>query len=424
MQDFPENDFDNFIRKAVEEPKLPFDPKAWNAMEKKLDGSAGYIPSTMIDFFSTIALLIMLSYLTWSGSTTYIKVNNQHTSKALTPGFENLSAQNQEGSKENSKENRFNIFPELGNNGNSKAFKSEIPSENKSEIPGKKEINSKKRNIKIFGKDESNINPSQKEINKVQLNTLNNITNSGIADRRNSDEFKHPVLNRKTFLPISVEYQKTKEIPVLPVKIAEIVLPDKNYSSQPKWGINLLLSPDLSAVNLSDVRTSGTNLGISLEYYLSSRWRISLGAIRSEKIYSLGDGYSSGYTSTPVNLEKVDANCSVIDIPLILRFNAVSKGNNHFFISSGFSSYLMLKEDYDFTYQNYNSTYTYSKNIRNENNHFFEILNLSIGFEREIGRRISLQAEPFIKAPISDIGYGKVKLLTTGAFFSLKYKIY
>ena len=53
----------------------------------------------------------------------------------------------------------------------------------------------------------------------------------------------------------------------------------------------------------------------------------------------------------------------------------------------------------------------------------FSNLNLSIGYERAISKRLSWQIEPFMKVPLKSVGFFKVDLLSTGAFFSLRLKL-
>jgi hypothetical protein len=51
------------------------------------------------------------------------------------------------------------------------------------------------------------------------------------------------------------------------------------------------------------------------------------------------------------------------------------------------------------------------------------VVNLSVGYERNLGRRFSWQAEPFLKLPLGGVGFGKVRLGSGGVFVSLKYKM-
>jgi hypothetical protein len=188
---------------------------------------------------------------------------------------------------------------------------------------------------------------------------------------------------------------------------------------------NLLISPDLSSIGFSEWRAPGTNLGVSLEYHISNRVSISVGAIYSTKIYAADatkynpdNPYWTSYYPKPVD---VKGNCKVIDLPLNIRYNFLTRERYNIYLSGGLSSYLMLREDYKYIY-NVDDTGLYNGwHGKNENKHFFKVINLSAGYERKLNQRFSLQAEPFIKLPTAGVGYGRIKLLSTGLFMAVKY---
>ncbi|QHT66325.1 outer membrane beta-barrel protein [Rhodocytophaga rosea] len=192
-----------------------------------------------------------------------------------------------------------------------------------------------------------------------------------------------------------------------------------------RLSVNLLLSPDLSSIGFSKWRTPGTNIGASLEYHISNKLSISVGAIYSTKIYEAdakkynpASSYWASYYPKPVD---VKGNCKVIDLPVNIRYNFLGREKYNLYISSGISSYLMLKEDYKYIYKVYDSSQRKGWHGENENKHFFKVINLSAGYERKISQRFSFQAEPFIKLPTAGVGYGRIKLLSTGLFMSMKY---
>jgi hypothetical protein len=82
----------------------------------------------------------------------------------------------------------------------------------------------------------------------------------------------------------------------------------------------------------------------------------------------------------------------------------------------------MQKEDYDFFYYYNGAPVNRFRSLYSDNKHWFSVLNLSLGYEKQVGRNISLQAEPFFKQPLRGLGFGNVKLNTTGIYFSVKYK--
>jgi hypothetical protein len=119
-------------------------------------------------------------------------------------------------------------------------------------------------------------------------------------------------------------------------------------------------------------------------------------------------------------LSQIDADCKVYEIPLALSYNFGFSKKHNWFVSTGLSSYLMKKEKYkyEYTYPS-GARYSYTHTVNNENKHYFSILTLSGGYTKKIGNRLSLTAEPYVKIPLTGIGYGNVKLNSAGLLFSV-----
>jgi hypothetical protein len=83
----------------------------------------------------------------------------------------------------------------------------------------------------------------------------------------------------------------------------------------------------------------------------------------------------------------------------------------------------MLNEEYIYTVWRNNRDYEYVENYSRENNDWFSMMNISVGIQHQVGKRWFVQGEPFLKAPVKGIGEGKVNLVSSGVFFSLKYLI-
>jgi hypothetical protein len=116
------------------------------------------------------------------------------------------------------------------------------------------------------------------------------------------------------------------------------------------------------------------------------------------------------------------------DFPINVRYDFARTAQRRFFVSTGLSTYLMKRENYDY-YYSYNNgpeqTYNWDSKERGEgtSTYLFSILNLSAGFERTISKKFSLQAEPYFKLPLSQLGHGKLNLNSYGIYFSVKYRI-
>ncbi|MDJ1493572.1 hypothetical protein QNI19_11560 [Cytophagaceae bacterium DM2B3-1] len=199
-----------------------------------------------------------------------------------------------------------------------------------------------------------------------------------------------------------------------------------------RLGIRFVVAPDLTTVGFRNFMQPGTSAGILLEYNITNRLLITAGGIYSKKIYVAGkddynppDDYLDYMEKQGFYLNSISADCRIIDIPLNLRYNVIQNkttGSN-WFVSAGASSYLMKREDYDYHFDKHGYGKDTKWGISNSNNHFFAVGNLSIGYERRMGDYFSWQVEPYLKIPLGGVGYGKVKLISSGAFFSIKYHL-
>ena len=217
----------------------------------------------------------------------------------------------------------------------------------------------------------------------------------------------------------------TEPLPTLlrPVEPAPNPLPA--VVRQPHLYVGLVAAPDVSTVKFAAVQGARLNLGLTLEYRLGQRWRVATGLQRSNKdYYARRQDYD--WTNYPRaqtrDFSWVEGQCTVLDIPLNLRYDAVVKGRARWFGAAGLSSFFMQRENYSYDYLE-NGTYKLwvMPGLVNANRHLFSILNLSAGYEYGLGTHWHLQAEPYVKVPLAGVGAGKVKLLSAGVYFGLKY---
>ena len=178
--------------------------------------------------------------------------------------------------------------------------------------------------------------------------------------------------------------------------------------------------PDISKAGSSKAGKTTLAYGAGVGYFFG-RFTIRTGVFASKKIYWAGpNDYTLSWNPPPTTkFEGADANCDVLQIPVKLSYAFVDKNKNSFFAGAGLSSYLMKKENYVYTYETSSSTFYYPYETKNENKHYFSILNLSAGYTREISSTVSLTAEPYVDIPLVGIGVGKVRLNSAGVLFSV-----
>lgn len=224
-----------------------------------------------------------------------------------------------------------------------------------------------------------------------------------------------PIHPAPTYMFTNMETTLTRDEPAM--KMEDMPRP-KPASS--RWSLRLLAGPDWGTIKFSQWTKPGMDIGLLAGYRFAKRWSAETGILFSNKIYSALPEYYHPKTPVPwsYDIKSINANCDVIDVPLNLRFDAFSKGGQKIFLTTGFSSFWMKKEIYKYQYTN---EYPWSETIRNGSQHIFSVLNFSAGYEKQVSTHFSLQAEPYLKLPLNGIGFGRVKLNSTGVFFSLKY---
>lgn len=223
-----------------------------------------------------------------------------------------------------------------------------------------------------------------------------------------------------------------KEIPSLDYELAkkyigskpEVYQKQKDEKGLERFKIRVSFSPDFSATRWPAFDKPGALLGAGLDYAISNRLYVQSGLIWSRKVYkTAGDEYTAPadfwyYNASP---EYALGQCAVMEIPINLRYDIITKPKHKIFISSGLSSYVMLSEDYEFFYkENYYQPTMYS--IQNSGTHFMSIFNVSFGVEYWLNPELAVQAEPLARIPLEGIGYGKVNLLTKGLNISFVWK--
>ena len=204
-------------------------------------------------------------------------------------------------------------------------------------------------------------------------------------------------------------------------------------------GLSVLLfaSPDLSGVGLTNFDRPGNNAGLSIQYQITDRLSVNAGAMYSIKRYQT---YSADYVWPPymamdVWPEEIAGVCKMIDIPLNVRYDWLLRPRGdgrapaRWFASAGLTSYFIRHEVYSYAYANPDDPkikyrgWDNQKAGRAGGSFGFSNLNISVGYERPITNRLSWQVEPFLKVPLKQVGYFRVKLLSTGAFVGLRYRL-
>ena len=191
------------------------------------------------------------------------------------------------------------------------------------------------------------------------------------------------------------------------------------------FSIKLAVAPDFSSVNYYTPDKSGFNYGVLVGYSFNNRWSVYSGAIYSKKIYS-SDEIDEPYTTSggyDYEVNELYGDCRVIDIPINAYYTFFPERSFSIKAGIGFTSYIMLQEDYTYYVNNPYGPDEYTQHVEHENNEWFKMLNVSLIFQKKLSSRFYLELEPFLKAPLAGVGEGEVSLVSMGAFFNLRFDI-
>jgi len=189
------------------------------------------------------------------------------------------------------------------------------------------------------------------------------------------------------------------------------------------FALTVLAASNINGVGSFAETQTGSNIGLLFSVG-KGRFTLSTGAMYAKTPYATDfSNYHIKYQFS-TNPTTVNADCRVLDIPINLDYRVYGNFKNKFSVGTGLSSYLMLKEDYTYTYATYPGGYApdgYS--ITNRNQHYFGVLNFDVLYQRRLNSKFSLDLQPYLKLPLTDIGYGHVQLQTAGVAVGLSWNI-
>ena len=213
---------------------------------------------------------------------------------------------------------------------------------------------------------------------------------------------------------------ETANTKAAPSDVAKAPIHKEKSNRRSGFAFSISAGPDVSKAGNSNLGklTLAYGAGIS---YTRNRFTLRTGVYAGKKIYKAGPAdYELGYQTTNIKFEGADANCYVMEIPVQLFYNFAATNKGSWFAGAGLSSYLMKSEKYNYQFKTNAGVSYYKKyQVKNENKHYFSVLDLSGGYTVRLNNTLSLSAEPYLKIPFSGIGVGKVQLNSGGVLFTL-----
>ncbi len=401
-------DFENSIRNKLNEADHPFDPQAWEKMEALLDEDKDRKPLFIWWWAAAAVLLLALGVWWFMPDTGSIKQQEQIAGKNHLP-------ETNTGRLPEKKENR-EIIPEKQPQtpATPPAIASQRPdaAQKNASAPAQPMMAVNTKNGTEHPQDKGNDLPTP------ALHLPGPILSGEKNDSNNNDYTKSENYNSNDYTKIDTSALKDD------YKTVTVALKDSTSTAVERkiknWYVGLVLGPDLTVAPSFKYGNVGFNAGVQIHYYFNKKLFVTTGAVYSKKIYGASPtDYRTGSTSTPYGtLEKVNADCDVLDVPINLNYTFLSVKKNKVSATLGFSNYFMLKEKYQYLYE-YGPPK--ERTVTNENQHYLSIINAGILYQRPAGRGLLLGVQPYVKIPLNGVGYGQVKLYSAGMTVHLTF---
>ncbi len=432
--------FDKKIKDSLSQRPPGYDSPDWDKMETLLDK---HMPVDKKDrrriFFILFSFLLLGggAFLVWQNSSS----NKKELAEIKSPKENSATKENNR--PENIGTNKDANTSQLPNNTSNRSAETNIdPDEEiQNNTPIAKTGKNKKINTSVNNRtNNSKQKSSDQKIVELVKDTESERTlikdltksenESTIPEKKESakepEVEKAKTENKADSKPVAEQKEETKETKPVAINKTDSKKQKSNSSFANKFFVSVSAGPDLSKVgdNTGEVRAV---YGAGIGYQISKKFSVRTGFYAGRKVYTADpEDYNPPTNFWPYypNLESIEANCKVYDIPITVDYTISSNKKQSWFASVGVSSLLMKEETYDYYFKpNYSPTYiTYTKTINNQNKHYFSVLNLSGGYTKVLNKNISLQAEPYFKIALDGVGYGKVKLNSGGVLFSAVIK--
>jgi hypothetical protein len=454
-------DFDKKIKDAADHHHPAYDEKAWLKMERLLDKHLPQEEEKKRRF-----LFILLFFLLAGGGTwLYFGSHGKATSKIVSENRvdQNRKGNNTAGSPAGSKEINSGIqpghqpttvtgnqagkkdenplSPELRTNNftsatqipgkpsgrpsNEKIIPAILPKSSLVRInrPGGKNLKASSTGKEIVAKTAKPVSSSNDKDPVPDVSAPKQTTDATVKNDLTSQVETKPSENKIAEVRKEPAVSKENEKDITAINSKE---QKKSPAAKSKklraFSISASVGPDMSIVGLSEMgrmkMVAGAGIG-----YTRGRFTLRTGFYTARKVYdAYGDNYHapSAFYSYYPNFQKVKADCKVYELPLNVSYSFGKKSNRSWFVSAGMSTYIMKRETYDFYYKYTPTSPTVNRKrtIYNSNEHWFSVASISGGYQHKINNTISIAAEPYVKIPVTGIGFGKVKLNSAGILVS------
>lgn len=216
----------------------------------------------------------------------------------------------------------------------------------------------------------------------------------------------------------------------------ELILLDTAFSNQPitrvqkktnnnHFVVGVLLARELSFVD-EGLCDPNWKVGLSLAYRFGRKYSLRLEGSYVKKEYAAsGDKYIApqGFWENGIIPQMAIGTCNIIEASITQSYFFKGHAARGFYIDAGLSSFFMLREQYNYNFDSANQGLRSAWGTRNENQHWFGIGEIAVGYNLPFADKSSLQLAPYTQIPLTGIGHGQVKFFSLGVHLRYNFRL-
>ncbi|MGC4232492.1 MAG: outer membrane beta-barrel protein [Niabella sp.] len=278
----------------------------------------------------------------------------------------------------------------------------------------------------------SHISASLQAVSGMPVAVSNSINTTGWPDGNNT--IQHKILSDSSYNTLTRQKQnkpmlgqanpanenRRPDYTLLP-KQQEQYASGRRYGSNSKWQLGVVSGTNLSMVAGNISSQPGINAGVTVQRKLgNSRFSVESGVIYESMNYSVDNkDFNPGGKPVSSRVSNIEGTCSMIDVPVNVRYDIIESKKGKAFVSTGVSPTIMVKQSYIYQLERDSGPVQINRDVSGDGKNVYAVANISIGYEQKWDRT-SVQIAPYLKIPTGEIGYGNLSLGGIGTQVSIK----
>jgi len=187
-----------------------------------------------------------------------------------------------------------------------------------------------------------------------------------------------------------------------------------------KFYLGLVAGPEGNQVKGQVVSKWDIEGGLIAGYNFNKRFALETGVLFTKKTY-FTEGRYFNMEMPGMKLESLLGNITIIEVPLVVKYNLTRGANGKLFTTAGISSYMLIDETNNYSLLVNGTRQNMVSNYDNASKYFAAAAALSVGYQHKVGQRLQLRLQPYLKIPIRGIGVGTVPVQSMGAHIGVTY---